>query len=193
MNIDKIIPSEILPTGHDLENVLLRCGKGVEQYLKIQSEFSKINDIAIDRDFQKKFNHFYRVRRSPDWQSVYFSLLQSQRHNNPNFAFILDEIHRRTGRYEASFASKLIATIDVNSVVIDSVVLKNLGLKLPYANSVDRRSKILDTFKKLQATFEAISKSEAGELAIRKFEEKYGSSVISRVKIVDLILWQYRN
>ena len=43
------------------------------------------------------------------------------------FDVVLDLLHQETNRYEASFASKLIATINPSMPVIDSIVLKNLA------------------------------------------------------------------
>lgn len=85
------------------------------------------------RFFQKKFNGFYRVRRcSVNWQPQFFALLGKTIKEDLTFGEVLKSIHKNTGRYEASFASKLCATVYRTAPVIDSIVLAILELKLPY-------------------------------------------------------------
>ena len=55
-----------------------------------------------------------------------------------DFSLTLVELFAATGRIEASFASKLHATLHPNAPVTDSVVLENLGLRLPAVAVPDR-------------------------------------------------------
>jgi hypothetical protein len=110
----------------------------LEKYCWLQAALST-TDVAHDRAFQTRFNGFYRVRRSADWQSAFYTLLQQEKSESRSFARVLRALHAATGRVEASFASKLAASIDPGKPVIDSFVLKNLGLRLSRAGAVEAR------------------------------------------------------
>lgn len=78
------------------------------------------------------------------------------------FDSVLDLLHQATNRYEASFASKLFATLNPSAPVIDSVVLKNLGLRLPYATTPDRALQICKLHHTLAWTFAGFLDTESG-------------------------------
>jgi hypothetical protein len=65
--------------------------------------------------------------------------MTKKRMGRPSIEYLIrsidEELHRTTGRCEASFASKLSATIGPTMPVIDSVVLRNLNLRLPPSGS----------------------------------------------------------
>jgi hypothetical protein len=65
------------------------------------------------------------------WQEVFYGLMARAKHQDLPFHEVLHALHDATGRHEASFASKLVATFDPSKPVIDAVVLKNVGLRLP--------------------------------------------------------------
>ena len=52
--------------------------RSFEKYANIMKTFPLVN-VAVNKDFQKLFNGFYRVRRGADWQKVYYELLQSKK------------------------------------------------------------------------------------------------------------------
>lgn len=109
--------------------------KGIRQYLEIMSLISKVN-VAEDRDFQRKFNAFYRVRqRPPHWYRAYFSYLETSKGNKASFDDVLDKLQALTGRYEPSFASKFVATLDPEQPVWDVWVLRNTHTRVPSYSS----------------------------------------------------------
>lgn len=61
------------------------------------------------------------------WLRVFFEVLRDHKRSALAFSDALCMLEGST----ASFASKLVATIDANQPVIDSVVLRNVGLRLP--------------------------------------------------------------
>ena len=102
-----------------------RAKKGIAQYLEIMELFPN-TDVSFDKEFQRRFNGFYRIRqRPPEWYEQYYAYMQSQKGQSPSFSCVLRHLYSVLGRYEPSFSSKLVATIDVNSPVWDSVVLKD--------------------------------------------------------------------
>lgn len=174
-------------------DVLPRVEKGLNQYLAIQQGFCEV-DVSQNLDFQRQYNAFYKVqRRTMAWKECYFSIMQEmkQRDKNVSFAEVLDRIHAATGLWEASFASKLVATINPTKPVIDSKVFKNMGLRLPgYAHPETRRDRIIDAYMELDRRMQGILDSDLGALLVHEFEKEYGKSIVSNMKMLDLILWK---
>lgn len=77
--------------------------------------------VASDRAFQRVFTAFYRVWRSGDWRAALFENLERAKASPICFGDALHQLREATGRVEASFASKLVATVDPDLPVIDSV------------------------------------------------------------------------
>ena len=78
-------------------------------------------DVATSSEYQRAFNGYYRMRQRPQtWCDLFFSILEREKRSNAvAFRWVLEEIFRESGRLEASFSSKLVATIDANSPVWD--------------------------------------------------------------------------
>jgi hypothetical protein len=133
------------------------------------------------------------VRRDANWQQTFFKLLEEGKTRPPHFEDVLRTLHSETGRVEASFASKLIATLDPSQPVIDSVVLGNLRRKLPPRGDVSARlGKIIRLHGYLAQTFASYLKTENGRYLVRRFREVYPDTRLSKVKMLDLVLWQTR-
>jgi hypothetical protein len=125
----------------DIDNATSRVAKGLAQYCWLQVN-RDTRDVRSDPEYRRRFNHFYRVRRGKEWQDSFYGILDSKKGKRVTFAEALNELYRATSRYEASFASKLLATLDPEMPVIDSVVLRNLGLRLPAWTSPNRAERI---------------------------------------------------
>lgn len=178
-------------TEEQIDCALLRVDEGLKKYLDLQKDL-EITDVARDKDFQKRFNHFYKVRRNVEWQEQYYKLLQKHKNKSVTFAEIIKEIHKNTGRYEASFASKLVATIHPDQPVIDEFVLKNAGLKLPYPKAKNRESRLIKVHADLSKEISVFLQHRNGKYLVQKFKEKFPSAKITELKMVDLVLWQTR-
>jgi len=178
-------------TRTQIEEALPRVARGLDQYLWLQDHRDS-GDILTDPVYRRRFNGFYRVRRATGWQDKFYRLLQRKRAQPVTFGQVLRALHRATGRYEASFASKLVATIRPEMPVIDSVVLKNLGLSLPRRNAPDRLARLDRLHETLASSFRAFLRTETGRYLVKRFREEYPDGRISKVKMVDLVLWQTR-
>ena len=67
-----------------------RARKGISQYLEIMNEIFAVN-VAENRNFQRKFNAFYRVRQRPQaWYQAYFSYLERCKGRKPLFDEVID-------------------------------------------------------------------------------------------------------
>ena len=109
------------------------------------------------------------------------------------FPAVLDLLHQATGRYEASFTSKLLATLNPSLPVIDSVVLRNVGLRVPYSRSSDRAAGICRVHNQLSILFDGFLRTREGNYLVSEFEKKYPNVVVTDVKKLDLVLWQSRS
>lgn len=166
--------------------------RGLRKYFWIQSEVALGAARVSDRDFQKKFNGFYRIRRNQEWQATYYGLFASNLLTGIEFREGLDFMLERTGRFEASFISKLVATIHPSKYVIDSMVLRNVGLALPLANASNRIERICGIHKMLDEMCNGFLETELGRFLVEHFRKAYPWANITEAKMLDLVLWQIR-
>ena len=177
---------------HQLAAALSKVQPGLQKYSAIQALVKRDTTGFKDPILRRSYNGFYRVRRGQPWQSVYFDLMhQTQKHGH-GFSEVLTALHRTTGRYEASFASKLLATLDTSQPVIDSVVLTNLGCKLPAATSTERLQGIVAIHSELQQNVQSFLSSVEGRDLVAQFKTAFPHHTVSEEKAVDLVLWQMR-
>ena len=174
-----------------IDLALPKVDVGLKKYLAIQDSY-RDTVVDTDREFQKRFNHFYRVRRGSDWQKSFYKLLEDAKNNDYAFSEILDKLSNSTGRLEASFSSKLLATSNPNKAVLDSVVLKNVGLKLPYASAKNRKERIVGVFNELDENLNKLLDTHDGKYLVDSFNTMYPYADITNIKKLDLVLWQTR-
>lgn len=177
-----------------IDAALPRVRDGLLKYMAVMASVASDDDFFNDRLFQKKFNGFYRVRRcSVTWQPQFFALLGKTIKENLTFRDVLESIHENTGRYEASFASKLYATVYRTAPVIDSIVLANLELKLPLSGAEGRIDKICQIHQQLGVGAAAYLLTNNGKYLISEFRKMYPfAQDVTDEKALDLVLWQSR-
>jgi hypothetical protein len=178
-------------TEETIDAALSRLAPYLNAYLWLQTHRDAC-DVRSDASFRKRFNAFYKVRRGRDWQDKFFELLERRKGRASSFAEVLDALHRATGRYEASFASKLLATIDPHMPVIDSIVLQNLDVRLPAYGSDHRRSRIVELHERLLTSLNGFLGTEAGRHLVKRFRAAYSDAHVTEIKMLDLVLWQSR-
>jgi len=167
---------------------------GLEQYKWIMNNLS-VADVSTDRNFQKRFNHFYKMRqRTPEFYQVFYSKLQVSK-TNPNLTFdnVLDHFWAKLGRVEASFSSKLVATVNPDMPVWDKEVLKNLGLRPPLYSDRNRLEKTKRLYNSILGWYKSNLNTEKSKETISEFDRRFLKSGISNTKKIDLILWQTRD
>ncbi len=176
----------------NVDKALAKLQKPIAVYCSIQRDF-RLYDISKRRSFQKQFNSYYRVRRSTKWQRHFYTLMQQAKKSRPSFAASLRALRAKTGRLEASFVSKLVATVNPNAPVIDQYVLKNFGLKLPYYGKNNREEAITEVYEDLRKKYKQLMKKD-GQKICGSFVKAYPDQAneISDLKKVDLVLWQLR-
>ena len=179
-------------TVQQIDEALGRIHDGLRKYCWIQTNFKEC-DVSEDRLFQTRFNGFYKVRKPDQWRGRYYELMQKAKRDGISFATALRELKKQTGNIEASFASKLVATLDPTKPVIDTFVLHNLGLRLPYYNAPNRESRVIELYERLSQRYDALLASPTGQQICEKFGDRYRWARITEQKKVDLVLWQLRD
>jgi hypothetical protein len=76
--------------------------------------------------------------------------------------------------------------------VIDSVVLRNLNLRLPPSASKQRVARIGDIHSRLVISFNEFLRLELGRHLVQHFRSAYPEANITEIKMLDLVLWQTR-
>lgn len=185
-NMINMNPSEII---HDR----LVESFGLKTYKEIQDTFNKI-DVSTDKDFQKKFNGFYKVRRDNNWRKYYYDLFEKVK-KDPNiqtFEYILNSIYQGTGKFEPSFSSKMLATLNSDHPIWDQYVLKNTGIKAPSIKSRNINS-LVATYKKIEYQYTTYLKTPDGKNCITVFDKTFPKyNWINDVKKIDFFLWVKR-
>ena len=170
-----------------------KARKGIAQYLEIMAMFPSVN-AARDQAFQKKFNAFYRIRqRSARWYQAYFGFMQGCKGSKPCFNDVLDYFKLVLGRYEPSFSSKLVATLDPEQPIWDAFVLKNTFTKIPSYGCKNKFEQAKSAYASIKEWYKQLVLSDEGRNIIKVFNEAISEHAsITNVKKIDFVLWQTR-
>ncbi len=143
-------------------------------------------------DYGRKFNYFYQVRRNLVWRKKFYALFYESRGKEVDFANILRTLFQNTEKIEASFASKMAATLNPDLPIIDRHVLSYIGRKLPSPNKgkEERIAAIIVLYEEMERTFKAFLKTDSGKHLLKRFRGEYPESTISEMKMLDFVLWQ---
>lgn len=180
-------------TEKQVEDAIERARKGIDQYLDIMRRFP-CTDVQADRDFWRRYRAFYRVRRGDAWADDYFAFMQRQKDITPSFKDTIEHLFQFQGRAEASFASKLVATIDPHLPVWDQWVLKNQGVKPPAATSKTKVADAVDAYEKIIKWYVWYLATEEGRRIVAIFNRLVPKhQEITDLKKVDFVLWQLRD
>lgn len=173
------------------KNAIIRF-LALDQYEYLKEKLYKCN-VSKDKEFQTKFNAFYRVRRDEKWRKTFYTYFE-QIKNNKNITFeeILDYMYKKTGNIEASFCSKMLATINPNMPIWDQYVLKNLNLSVTGTDKEDRLENTKKIYNKIVEIEKEKLKQEDIKQAIKEFNIYFKEYSLSDIKILDYILWNSR-
>ena len=198
-------------TENDIKRSLKNRIKGINIYLDLMKEAERFN---ID---ERKYRSFYKMNRAKlpdDFYKEYFTCLKEYLKREDikmlkstdveKIAIIYEETLKRllpkSKRVEASFTSKLLATVNPNIAVWDSNVLSHLdNVKVPYSlkDKDEQIKRTVDSYKNLINTINALKNNE-GKMFIEvfdktlesvKLESTYPLSKVTSTKKIDLVLW----
>lgn len=180
-----------------IDGILARITEShLSRYDRLQSRLASTN-VAIDAEYRSTFNGYYRMqRRSKDWYDYFFALLEAKK-NSPiaTFEDILTEVYRTKRRIEASFCSKLLATIQPDKPVYDKHVRESLRLDIPKATDpADRRLRgFVNMYARLEQQVGLLIQLQSFQALKEAFDRAFPAyKHFSEVKKLDLLLWQYR-
>lgn len=171
-----------------------RCSELEHELKQYTSIMEKVGttDVSSDADFQREFNAFYKVRRNTGWRSAYYGLFQRCKNmDDLSFSYILRTLCAETGNIEASFSSKLLATLNPDVPIWDSIVLSRLELKPSQATDKDRRLADTETmYQDIANWYQEFLGSGKAQDMIAAFDKTFpGFATISAVKKLDFLLW----
>lgn len=175
-----------------VNEALIKIEPGLSKYLYIMERFHK-TDLSKDLEFQKRFNGFYRIRqRKPEFYNEYYNFMEKHKDKEVSFDLALKHFYNAFERVEASFSSKLVATINPNLPVWDEFILKNLELKKPAYGTNNRINKTIELYNSIIKWYEDFLQTDDSRRMIQLFDERYKDVDITDIKKIDLILWQIR-
>ena len=180
MNVEKIV--EFIST-HKI--------KEINKYVFLIKNLQTVN-LESNRAYQKTFNGFYKVRRNPAWQQIYYGMFEEEKRRTPSFERIIGYLWAETGRIEPSFSSKMAATIDSNLPVWDKYVLQNLHFKLEGTGKL-RLKYAIALYDEITQFYRSFLRTDEALRAIEIFNQTLSDYAwITPTKKIDLILWQAR-
>lgn len=190
-NICSMLTEENMRTALDRLRCIEMLHNKLSTYQYLQDSLLDY-DVSTDEKYRKAFKSFYRVRRNDEWCDVFFSILQLEKHDpaNSSFSSVLKKISDETGQLEASFCSKLVATINTDLPVLDGQVRDILCLKRPSGKELHSHVKQYSDLK--MWVLNAIGEECFGEWR-RLFDGSFPQfQCFTDMKKLDLFLWQLR-
>jgi hypothetical protein len=165
---------------------------GLDKYLNIMGMLHNV-DVSKSEEFQKAFNGFYRVRqRQPIFYQKFYAFMEKNKQGSPSFEETLRYLYEELDRVEASFSSKLVATINPTMPIWDAFVLKNLGKKPPSYYRKDRVQESVLLYQNIINEYRKILDGNDGKRIVELFDEEYHNAGITDIKKVDFVFWQIR-
>ncbi|WML23816.1 hypothetical protein [Neobacillus sp. OS1-33] len=118
--------------------------------------------------------------------------MEENKNGTPSFEKTFRYIYEELERVEASFSSKLVATINPDLPIWDTVVLKNLDKKPPAYYKKNRLEETILLYEDIKNEYKKILAEETGKLIIQLFDQEYPNSGITNIKKADFVFWQTR-
>ena len=197
--------AEALPGLHTLATVRLTAGRDrsrtpVHIYLALLDEARRLNVSGSDPgacDFRRRFNGYYGVRRNEAWRALFYTEFETAKQlaTAPAAIFtqVLAEIQKRTGRVEASFTSKLVATLHPQSAVLDSVVGGFLTRRLDSGPTGKGLDAAIAFYAWLNQVMLALAETSQAADWFLAFDEQFasvrGASEVTKMKKLDFLIW----
>lgn len=98
-----------------------------------------------------------------------------------------------TGNIEASFSSKMLATINPDMPIWDRYVVKNLCLKMRGKTKKDQLTCAVDLYEQMLCWYKGFLQTENGKDCIKEFDRTMPGYIwMSDVKKIDFYLWSIR-
>lgn len=163
----------------------------LQRYVSIMNQVHLVN-VSGDKGFQKEFNYFYKVRRNESWREKFYGLFEKCKGiQDLTFEYVIRTLYAESGNIEASFSSKLLATINANMPIWDSIVLRRLDLTpCQSANKEERLADAVEIYQEIIRCYRDFLTSPQGKMCINSFDKAFPEfASFSAVKKIDFLLW----
>ena len=170
----------------------LASSLGLDKYSDLILSYQK-TDVSTDLEFQRKFNAFYMIRRNEEWRRKYYTLFEANKNSSPSFPYILMQLYELTGNVEASYASKMVATINPCLPIWDQYVLQNLGFRLTGYKTEDKLLHAINIYNEILQWYKDYLQTPEAKENIAIFNRWLPDySWLSDEKKIDFMLWSRR-
>ena len=132
-------------------------------------------------------------RRTEAYYNDYYQYLQQNKETGISFSKALTYLYQKHGRLEMSFVSKMVAIVNPDFPIWDSIVTKgHFGIIAPYANEKNRLEKGIEKYEQYCCCYDTYMRSALAKEKIAEFEKLFPGVDISNTKKLDFMLWQER-
>ena len=165
---------------------------GFNKYKQIMERVRNTN-VSSDKDFQRTFNSYYRIRRNEEWQTIFYDLFETIKDSEPSFEQIIRVLYKNTGNIEASFSSKMLATINTDMPIWDRYVFHNLCLNVKGKTKEEQLRCTVDLYDQMVRWYSIFLDTPNGRECIEEFDRILPEyKWMSSVKKIDFYLWSIR-
>ena len=171
----------------------------IDLYVFIQEQFTKQKSGVCGKYFKKLFLIFYgtRISQIPTYfDKLFDNNLHNSLHRIENFdeletiyEELLDSFYSDSGKYQYSYISKLVHTINPDFPIYDSNVIVALGLKESSDTEQKRKEFWNYIYKKINNIYQVIIEEELLKDVTEDFSIKREITNMSNIKILDFLFW----
>lgn len=161
----------------------------LDRYDYLRANLALVN-VAEHQVFQSTYSGLFQLRfmQRPDHFAAYFKLMEAEKVQPVGHMFqaVLQTYYNHTQRWEVSFVSKLIAIIDPNRSVWDSLVSGRLGLKLPITKTAANCS---GAYAGLEQRMKGILQNPDFPQVLLAFDQRFPGRGYTPMRILDATIW----
>ena len=170
----------------------LAVSMGLDKYGIIINRVNAVN-VSKDTDFQRQFNGLYGVRRNSEWRKIYYDLFEKMKAGPATFAKIITALFEKTGQIEASFSSKMLATLHMDKPIWDRHVVQNLGLLLTGKNKQEQLENAIALYFDIEKWYSNFLGTNDAKKCLSIFDSALPRYTwLSDVKKIDFFLWSIK-
>ena len=179
----------------NIEQEMLITGLHLDDYDYIINNLDKIDS----KEFQTKFDYFFKVRKNEDWRKIYFDLFDEVYHDKSKqeFEYIIKQLFERAkkrfgkGSIEPSFASKMLHCINTDEPIWDKFVISYV--KMDDIKNNNTIQNCINNYDDLRAKYEKLLNDKKILNNISVFKSIVTKYRISNLKILDFMIWSSRD
>ena len=159
----------------------------LNRYDFLRTQLPLVN-VGQDTDFQRTYSGLFQLRyMAQQHRSAYFGMMEQEKNNAAHsFSTLLAAYHQQIGRWEVSFISKLIAIIDPNRPVWDSLVSKQLDLSLPLQRD---QASCAAAYAALEAKMRGLLQHALFPDVLTAFTTCFPNRPYQPMRILDVAIW----